>query len=137
MCVGDILEYLIERRLILLVDKSILEHPLALMSPQLDEVIVILETLKVGLRDALEYLRDIPEVIDVVRFGGSGKQLLTRLDLFVHFDGGADDTIPQIRDGLREWVGLSSSIIPLKHITKYSYQTIPFKRFDVQQLVVT
>lgn len=70
------------------------------MGPKLDEIALSQERFVGSFGDTLEDLREISQVIDIMRLRWSRKQFFGGLNLGVKFNGGVDDVVLEIGDSL-------------------------------------
>jgi hypothetical protein len=76
--------------------ESVMEHTEHLMAPELDDVLFALIEILVGLIHALEYLRDVAHVKDVVGLGGGRQEVL--LDIVEQIDRRYSEGLAKILD---------------------------------------
>lgn len=105
------------------------------MGPQLYEVTLIYEGLVGGFCDSLEDLREVSQVVNVMRFSWSREQFFGGLHLGVELNSGAYDIILEIGDGLGQGLRQVGEV-PLKDSAEYLDKRLSVEGLNVDQVEV-
>jgi flagellar basal body P-ring protein FlgI len=99
--------------------------------PDFDKLVLVSAPMVVDLRNPLEHLRNVSQIVDIVTFCGSREEFLTGFDGVVHLDGRRHDLLSKTHAGSAHLLAFVHKE-PIHHVIENSLQRIGQERFHVQ-----